>query len=248
MFKAELSNPKLFKTIFSTIANIIDEVKLVADSDSIRLKTLDREHITFVGLELKPELFDEYVCDEPITLSFDLSRFMDAMNLVSSDDRLILSCNDYNLILIFEGDYESKFEIGFIEIEDDTPNAPVLDFPVNLEIESKLLSELFKNVHKISGKEVGVKIEVDEDYFKVQGVNEFIKNDFKYLHGEKVVNNVNSSFAIEKITNIMKASSLTDITELKIGDTMPIFIKFTSVAEDYSLEFLLAPRVEKDEE
>lgn len=123
---------------------------------------------------------------------------------------------------------------------------PRLDFPVKLEVESKYLNEMFKKVQKLSGKEIRVTIETDQDYLKIKGVNDFIKNDFKYLHGEKVDSNVKTSLTIEKIINIMKASSLTHTTELKLGEAMPISIKFVGISEDFSLEFLLAPRVENE--
>lgn len=245
MFKAELSDSKLFKTIFTTLSYIIDEAELKIDSEGIRLKTLDREHITFVGLNLKPELFDEFVCDEPLTLSLDLFQFMKALDLVSVDDRIILSFNDYKLIMVFEGEYQSNFEIGLIEIENEPPNPPELEFSVEIEIGSKVLSEMIKRIEKISDENISATLEVDGDYFKIYGGNEFVNGDVKYLHGTRVTGNIKTMFTLEKMKNILKASSLTDYIKLKLGEEFPINIIFESISEDFSLEFLLAPRKAK---
>lgn len=248
MFKAETSNPKIFKTVFSTISSIIDEVELKADNEGIRLNTIDRERFTFISLEMTPHLFDEYVCDEPVTMSFDVFEFMKAMKLVSTDDRLILSCDNYKLTLTFEGIYQSKFEIGFIDIIRDNPHPPELSYDVELEIESKTLNEMLNKLSKISGKEVAGTIEIDQDNFKVYSANHLIKSDFSYLHGEKVDDNIKTTFTLERMINILKASSLTDITELKLSNDHPINIIFKPQAEDFTLEFILAPRIENEEE
>ena len=64
-FKLELSDNKIFKDAFSSIRKIIDEVIIECDSEGIRVNALDRSHITFVNMEFKAELFDEYLCDVP---------------------------------------------------------------------------------------------------------------------------------------------------------------------------------------
>ena len=63
MFKAELSDSNILKTSFDAISSIVDEVQLQTDSEGVRLNALDRSHITFVHLELKASLFDEFICD-----------------------------------------------------------------------------------------------------------------------------------------------------------------------------------------
>ena len=65
MFKAELNNSNILKTSFDAISSIVDEVQIQTDSEGMRLDALDRSHITFVHLELKASLFDEFICDEP---------------------------------------------------------------------------------------------------------------------------------------------------------------------------------------
>lgn len=63
MLKARLSDPDILKSSFDAISGIIDEVQMIAKEDGIYMDAIDRSHITFVHLELKNELFDEYSVD-----------------------------------------------------------------------------------------------------------------------------------------------------------------------------------------
>ena len=106
MFKAELSNPNILKTSFDAISSIVDEVQIQTDSEGFRLDALDRSHITFVHLELKSSLFDEFVCDEPEKINIDTDEFMKVLKRSKSTDRVIMSLDEGNFIITFEGDMD----------------------------------------------------------------------------------------------------------------------------------------------
>ena len=58
-------------------------MQIQTDSEGIRLDALDRGHITFVHLELKATLFDEYVCDEPEKINIDTDELMKVLNVLN---------------------------------------------------------------------------------------------------------------------------------------------------------------------
>ena len=90
-FKATLTNNNIFKTAFESIAKIIDEVTLTADSEGLRLRALDRSHITFISMDLEAGLFDEYTCDAPEKISIDATEFLQILKHGKSNDILQLS-------------------------------------------------------------------------------------------------------------------------------------------------------------
>ena len=104
MFKAELSDSSILKTSFDAISSIVDEVQIQTDSEGMRLDALDRSHITFVHLELKASLFDEYVCDVPEKINIDTDEFMRVLKRAKSQDRVLMSVDEGNFIITFEGD------------------------------------------------------------------------------------------------------------------------------------------------
>ncbi|MBC7097391.1 MAG: DNA polymerase sliding clamp, partial [Methanobacteriales archaeon] len=124
MFKAELNDPNILRTSFDAISSIVDEVQIQIDSEGMRLDALDRSHITFVHLELKREIFDEYECDEPEKINVDTEELMKVLRRARAGDRLIITSDDANLILTFEGEATRQFKIRLIDIEYETPQPP----------------------------------------------------------------------------------------------------------------------------
>ena len=127
MFKAELSNPNILKTSFDAISSIVDEVQIQTDSEGFRLDALDRSHITFVHLELKSSLFDEFVCDEPEKINIDTDEFMKVLKRSKSTDRVIMSLDEGNFIITFEGEAKRTFKIRLIDIEYESPTTLMVD-------------------------------------------------------------------------------------------------------------------------
>jgi proliferating cell nuclear antigen len=246
MFRAELSNPNILKTIFDSVSSIIDEVKIKIDSDGIRLNAIDRGHYTFINLNLEPGLFDEFVCDEPETLTIDTVELFNVLKLAKSSDRVILSSDDYFLIVILEGDSRSRFKIKLIEMEYENPDPPELEFLAIFSIETSVLNDMLKKVEAFAPKtaNTAVTLEVDTDYVYAYSDNEMVDVDIKFLHGGNIRENARSNFTIEKVKNIMRADKLADTVTMKLGNNIPFFISFELV--DGEISFLLAPRTGED--
>lgn len=250
MFKAKLSNPILLKSAFDSISSIADELLIKIDSEGLRIDTLDKSNTTFVHLNLKASLFDEYVCEDSVTLSIDTIELLRVLKLAKSDDDVILTCDDFNLIVIFEGESSSKFNIKLIDILDEQRPAPELDFLVSLELPTNVFKDMVNKVDKVTNAKEKIRLElkVDEDYIFASGGSDFADVDIKYLHGEKVSNMVKSVFRIEKINNILRAEKVANYIELKLGNDMPLSINFKFNSNGGELSYLLAPVIEREDE
>jgi len=244
MFKAELSNPNILKTSFDAISSIVDEVQIQTDSEGIRLDALDRSHITFVHLELKSSLFDEFVCDEPEKINIDTDEFVKVLKRSKSDDRVIMSLDEGNFIITFEGEAKRTFKIRLIDIDQEPPSPPELDHPTQFEIPFTLLKDSIADIDIFSDK---ISLMVDNEYFKAGAEGEFGDANIEYLHGEKIDNEAKSVFSLEKISEMLKADKFSDIATIKLGDDMPLDLKLKMVSDDGELSFLLAPRIEAEE-
>ena len=126
-FKLELSDTKIFKDAFESIRKIIDEVTIECDSEGMRLKALDRSHITFVNLEFKATLFDEYICTVPEKINVDTEELTKVLKKCKTSDILQLTVDEGNLIIIFEGDATRKFKIRLIDLEYEPATPPMID-------------------------------------------------------------------------------------------------------------------------
>jgi len=242
-FKATLTNNNIFKTAFESIAKIIDEVTLTADSEGIRLRALDRSHITFISMDLEYDLFDDYTCDVPEKMSIDATEFLQILKHGKTNDILQLSVDENNLIIIFEGDATRRFNIRFIDSEYETAVPPEISHPINLKIPSELLKDALNDMNLFSDK---ILFTVDQDYLKIHTQGTFGDGEVKYLHGENIRETCQAMFNTEKLSDIMKASKFSKEATLYLGDDMPIKIDFELITGDGKLSYLLAPRLETD--
>ncbi|MGL4670100.1 MAG: proliferating cell nuclear antigen (pcna) [Methanobacteriaceae archaeon] len=244
MFKAELSDPNILKTSFEAISSIVDEVQLQTDSDGMRLDALDRSHITFVHLELKSSLFDEFVCDEPEKINIDTEELMKVLKRSKSDDRVLMSLDEGNFIITFEGEARRRFKIRLIDIEYEAPSPPELEYPTKFEVPFTLLKDLIQDIDIFSDK---IALMVDSEKFKGSAEGEFGDAKIEYIHGEKITEDAKSVFSLEKIREMLKADKFSDIATIQLGNDMPLTLKLKMVSEDGELSFLLAPRIEADD-
>lgn len=244
MFKAELNNSNILKTSFDAISSIVDEVQIQTDSEGMRLDALDRSHITFVHLELKASLFDEFICDEPEKINIDTDEFMKVLKRAKSNDHVLLTLDEGNLIVTFEGEATRTFKIRLIDMEYDSPVPPQLEHPVKIEVPFALLKDSINDIDIFSDK---IALSVDSDNFVASADGEFGDASIEYIHGEKIDTEVRSSFSLEKIREMLKADKFSDIAEIRLGNDLPLTLSLEMVTGDGKLSFLLAPRLESDD-
>ena len=104
------------------------------DSEGFRVNALDRSHITFVGLNLEPTVFDEFICNIPEKICVDTIEFMKILKRGKKDDILRLEIEEGNLIMTFLGDSIRKFKIRLIDMEYNIPELPNLNPPNSINI------------------------------------------------------------------------------------------------------------------
>ncbi len=244
MFKAELSDSNILKTSFDAISSIVDEVQIQTDSEGFRLDALDRSHITFVHLELKASLFDEFICDEPEKINIDTDELMKVLKRSKSDDRVLMSLDEGNFIITFEGEAKRTFKIRLIDIEYESPTPPQLNHPTNIEVPFSLLKDSIQDMDIFSDK---IALKVDSDRFIASAEGEFGDANIEYLHGEKVEEPVKSIFSLEKVREMLKADKFSDFAIISLGNDMPLNLTLKMLSEDGELSFLLAPRIETED-
>lgn len=242
--KLEISDNFIIKDCFNTIGLIVDTIILECDSEGIRLHALDRSHITFVGLELKSSLFDEYVCSEPETITVDAEELMKVLKRCKPSDLMKIESHDEKLTLVFEGDSSRTFKLSLIDSDYEKDNPPSINPPVTIQLPVGLLEDFLKDMELFSDKII---FTVDEDYLICTGNNELGDSTVKYLHGEQVKEVVQSMFNIDKIKDMMKAKKLANTVSLGLGEDMPLILKFNISNGEGELSFLLAPRLAEEE-
>lgn len=242
----ELANPGIFKDAFDSISHICEEVELeFSQENGMSLCALDKSHITFVELEFKPRLFDEFDCPVPEKVIIDTGKFMDILKRMKKNDTLKLSIDEGNFIIIFEGDASRKYKLRLLDSEYESPQPPRVDFPVSIKTLTSVVKDSIGDMELFSKN---CKFSVDQDYFIVSCDGEFGDTTSKYLHGEQVNEYVESKLSLDKLKDIFRASKISEECTINIGADMPVGIEFNLVSGDGGIKFLLAPRISAEDE
>ena len=241
--KLELTNHGILKSCFDSISSIVDEITLTADEDGIHLRSLDKSHITFITLELKPTLFDSYECPEPERIAIDCDEFYKILKKAKNNETLEINIHDgFNITM--KGDATRKFKIRQIDMEYDSPTPPLMDIPCNIKIPSDLLKNYISDLSDFDEK---LTFSVDDNYFRILVDGQMGSAEVEYIHGENITEAVTSHFSIAKLLDMLKASKFSNDCTLSIGDDMPLVMRLDMVTGDGFLEFLLAPRLNETE-
>lgn len=243
--KFELSNNKIVKDCLETVCLIIDELSFECDAEGIRLRALDKSHITFIDLEWVHHLFDAYECKEPVSFCVDASEFLKVIKRIKSNDVLSIGLDEGNLILTYNGDSTRTFKLRLIDVEYETPVPPTVEYPVTLQIPVNVFADAISDAELYGEK---ISLSCDNDYFITSADGEFGVNHNRYLHGESIGDYVKSTYAIPKIKEMLKGKSLSHEVVLGLGNDLPLTLEYHSPTNDYKLGFLLAPRLEDYDE
>ncbi|MDO5851824.1 MAG: proliferating cell nuclear antigen (pcna) [Methanobacteriaceae archaeon] len=243
MFKIVLSDPSILKTSFDAISGIVDEVQIEVDTDGLRLNAMDRSHITYVHLELKAELFDIYKCETPHKINVDTDELIKVLKRAKNDDVIELTLEEEsNLILVFEGATKRTFKVKLIDIDYESASQPEIEFPVKLNMPIDVFKNTIQDIEIASDK---VSFKVDKDNLTLEAVGDFADAKVEYLHGEKISEEIESIYSIDKIKEMLKADRFANNLYLSLGDKLPLKFALVLEKEEGELIFLLAPRLEE---
>ena len=245
MIRFEISNNKIIRDCLETVCIIIDELCFEADSDGLRLRALDKSHITFIDMNWDESMFDMYQCSEPCSFTIDASELLKIIKRIKSNDVLSMGLDEGNLILKYNGDSTRTFKLRLIDVEYETPTPPRVEYPVTLNIPTDVFNDALIDAELYGEK---ISLSCDNDYFITSADGEFGVNHNRYLHGESIGDYVKSTYSIPKIKEMLKAKGLSHEVRLGLGDDLPLTLEYHSPTNDYKLGFLLAPRIETDEE
>ena len=242
--KFELVDNRIFKDCFLTIGGIIDEIILECDSEGVRCKALDKSHVSFVDLELHSALFDSYECGVPEKIILDSDELMKVLKRIKPSDILYGESEESNFILRYGGDSNRTFRLRCIDAEYESAQPPLIDHPVNITLSVELLKDFLEDILLF---DENIRFIVDEDYLVASCNGDTGDTECKYVHGEFVDKVYRSSFSIKMLKDMLKAKSISKTCTLKLGDNLPLVLRFESMDKSCSLEFLLAPRINEED-
>ncbi|MHA1265709.1 MAG: proliferating cell nuclear antigen (pcna) [Candidatus Helarchaeota archaeon] len=249
MFKLTPQNPGNFIKIIDALATIIDVATLKISNDGLSVKAMDPSHVAMVDLEMPPEAFEDLKSDGTSLLRInltDLNRFM-KRGVGSETIELSLDQKQNKLKILFKkGKSRRTFKLGLIteDEEEELPN-PKLDLNAKFTLDTDDFQRAIKDA-QIIGDFINFTISDNVLILEASGDSGDVTIEFEDLVDLSTKGKETALYSLEYLVDIIKASSVSNTVSVEFSTEMPIKFKFQ--LDPGQLTYLLAPRVETEEE
>ena len=246
MFKAIISAGTLKDTL-EVISQIVGEGKFRVTEDGIRLDAVDRSMVAFIDLHISKEAFDSFEADKEQSMGINIENFLGLIKRVKSDDKIALKLSEGKLMVTIDGDYIRNFSLPLIEIpQGETIDISKLKPPAKVQLKASFLEDGISDAGSISDHVV---LEATPDSFHLRAEGNGSRIEVRADRGKAAITisspeTVKSSFSLEYLKKMLKASKISDVVNVELGKDYPLKTEFNQ-PDKVKVAFVLAPRVEE---
>lgn len=241
--KLRLKNNKILKDCFNSISNIIDKVVMEADSEGLTLKSLSRDHITFVELMLKSSLFDDYHCPVPESFCVNVDILDSILKRCKNNETLELELDDDLMVRIIST-RNREFNVESLPFEEEIfQKSPSNNFALEVTVPTNVLKDSIKDVDIIKKDDNSSPSKI---LFCVENGSLVLKSQADFIritteiHNECGYDEISSLFNLEYIKNVFKSSNIAEDCILRLGNNEPLEIIF-NIDNGSFIRYIIAP-------
>jgi proliferating cell nuclear antigen len=229
----------------------VNEVNLDFSEEGLSIFGLDSSHVSMIFLRIDKSDCIEYECEEPIRLGINLKTLTSILNTGRENDSVKLENieNDALNIMIKNDNRKIEYEIKLMEIMMLTLEMPEMEYPYKLITTVGYFYGILESINVILGEEV--KIRIENNKMEVSGSGQ-LGNTRIELEGEEKKEyeligngeNIEQAWALVFMMKSKKLGEISKKIEVKIGQEMPIEIKY-KIGESSDIRFMLAPKIDE---
>ena len=247
------TNP--LKNLSELLRDLLTEGNLECTSKGIRLISVSSNRSVLVHLKLHAENFEEYSCNESLTLGLNMEEYFKVVKLVESNEtlRYYVTEEDKNTLAIQrynkEEDIRNTKFIKLMDIPNDNINIPPISYESVIVMSSSRFQKICKEIYGFSDK-----IEITSIgnvlYFKSPNTEICIKptdnnSGIKYESCDNKDEIIQGTFNLKYLVQFSKCANLSDNVKIHIKNDYPLLVE-CSVAKLGSVKICLAPQTEEN--
>lgn len=250
MFQMLFGDAKLWRSIVEALSSLVDEANFIATPEGIRMKAMDPSHIAMIDFEMPKAAIDDYRCSEEFQLGINLDEMTKIMRRGSSGDSLELTLNEKTnrLNARFKGKAIRTFSLALLDLQMEELPTPKIEFNAFAKVTTDVLRQAIDDAAIISdhirmvssNKELGLFASGDTGELEIK-----LNKKSDALLEMNVKEESKAMYALDYMSDIMKAASTTDIVELQYSTNMPIRLDFV-LLNGGRIVYYLAPRIESE--
>ncbi|MCJ7517215.1 MAG: proliferating cell nuclear antigen (pcna) [Methanomassiliicoccales archaeon] len=252
MFKASVSDAKLWKSLLGAILTLIEEADFNATPDGIRLRSMDPAHVAMVDFEWRKAAFDEYSCIDPTKIRVSLASMLKLLKRVGSDEVLEMLYDDKTrkLNLTLKGKMLRKFTMPTLDPAHEEVPTPKITFNSKTKLTTSTLRDIIEDAEAVSDS---IRLEVTPEKFTAAAMTELSSATIEMEKGNENLLELEAkepskaTYNLNYLSQIAKAAAATaELVTVEFTTNMPIRLTF-DIPQQGRLAYYLAPRIEATE-
>jgi proliferating cell nuclear antigen len=249
LFMIKMTDAKLWKSLISAISALIDEAGFNIDPSGIKLRAMDPSHIAMIDFEWPKNVFEEFVCDQPINLCINVNEMLRLLRRIKSDESLHITLDEKlaRLTITLIGSYTRTFSIPTLDTVDDAVPTPKLSLKAKIRITTNTLKDAMDDASTVSDH---IKLIMTNEKFvmnaqgNVGNVLIEIPKESEVILDMEAEEESTAMFSLNYLSEMIKAASaLSEIAIVEFSTDMPIKLNF-ELPQGGKLQYYLAPRIE----
>lgn len=271
-------NSKYFCDAIDAVSNVVSRTNIYVTDEGLNISAMDENRVSLITLELEKTDFEIFEFKGVIKLGLDLTEFVKLLKSSSGHNSLIISYDETNprLVINFKNDGLSRrYSVTLIDIDDEQPRPTHPDYYMELNISSKLFTNMIHSV-MITGSEE-VRLSVRDNKLITSSKGDISETEFifdkkcGYEEETKLKLSVkskskNTSITSKKIyeliscqghfsmavnintlKNMSKANSITDNLVINMIENNPIRLDYNLNGDGSFIYYYIAPKIDEED-
>lgn len=251
MFKASISDARLWKNLLAAISTLIEEADFNATPEGIKLRSMDPSHVAMVDFEWQKTAFEEYTCIEPTKIRVNIASMLKVLKRVGSDEILEMLYDDKTrkLNLTLKGKMMRKFTMPTLDPAQEEVPTPKITFNCKVKLTASIFRDIIEDVQAVSDN---VRLEATAEKLTAAATTELSSAIIEVDKGSDMLLELDvkepskATFNLNYLSEITKAgASTSEIVTVEFSSNMPIRLEF-DIPQQGRLLYYLAPRIEAE--
>ena len=240
----KLDNPKILSDAISIISELVTEVKMKVNKDSLSIIAVDPANVALVSFVLPSVAFSALEADnEAIGVSLD--SFKSVLKRCGPGSSLVMQTDENGLKVEINDKIKRNFNLALINMEGEDKKLPELDFTSFIEMKS---DDFVKSLEDCSVVGDSCNFEVKNGKFSIDArglhstKSEFSSDEVGMGGGE-----AKSKYSLSYLQKFAKACKLAEKCKIFFSNDYPMKLEVLGEGKGlFEMSFVLAPRVENE--
>lgn len=244
----KLDNPQLLSEGISIMSELVTEVKARITRAGLNIIAIDPANVALINLKLPASAFSQFNLDkDEEILGLNLLDLKAVLRRITAGSKLTIEKKDEMLHLSIQDNMKRSFALSLLNLEQEERTLPQLEFGSKIEMDSSAFAEAISDATIVADAATFITNKAAENFvIDASGTLNKARTEFGGDEAKLAISDAKAKYSLEYLLKFVKASKIADKMQLQFSTNYPC--RFDFRGENVELIFILAPRVEENED